>query len=490
MTAAPTAQPNLATTEGQTLPHSLEAEQTLLGTLLLNNDMLDQLEGRLLPEHFFHAFHGQVFATIEKLVAKGFEANPLTVSQNLPEKDTLAPGQDVNALLDKLLSQSYMPEDVNSIASIILSTFLQRQLLTVGQELAQEAQRGGDWEGTLEILTNAEGKLFNLAESGQAQRTAQQLRDPLREVIERAEAAKKRDSYLTGVTSGLKDLDKLIGGFQHSDLIILAARPSMGKTALAVNVASNAASALQLQKPGGAGVAVFSLEMSADQLAARMLSSASGIDSNKLQQGNLNEKDFGRLVSVSNELAEMPLFIDDTPQLHINALRGRARRLVRQHNVGLIVVDYLQLMRGNGRGNDFNRVQEISDISQGLKGIARELNVPVIALSQLSRAVESRDNKRPMLSDLRESGSIEQDADIVMFLYREEYYLEKQLGAKPEEGDEKVQQQLERLEKVRGLTELLISKNRKGSTGGVTLQFQPETTTFHDYAGNVKGYEH
>ncbi len=487
MTAAAQSTPALNTTTSN-LPHSLEAEQTLLGSILLDNDLLDQLEGRLHPEHFYHPFHGHVFETIDKLVAKGFEANPLTVSENLSNKEDLAPGQDVNALLDKLLSQSYMPEDLNSIASIILATYMQRQLLAVGQELSGEAQRGGDWEKTLDILTTTEGKLFNLAESGQSQRTAQQLKNPLKEVIERAEAAKQRDSWLTGVTSGLKDLDKMISGFQHSDLIILAARPSMGKTALSVNVATNAAQALQLQKPGGAGVAVFSLEMSADQLAARILSSASGIDSNKLQQGNLTEQDFGRLVAVSNELAEMPLFIDDTPQLHINALRGRARRLVRQHNVGMIVVDYLQLMRGNGRGNDFNRVQEISDISQGLKAIARELNVPVIALSQLSRAVESRDNKRPMLSDLRESGSIEQDADIVMFLYREDYYLEKQLGAQPEAGDEKVQQQLERLEKVKGLTELLVSKNRKGATGAVTLQFQPETTTFHDYAGNVESH--
>ncbi|MFZ2619266.1 MAG: replicative DNA helicase [Alphaproteobacteria bacterium] len=474
------------------VPHSVEAEQALLGAIMYNNKALDDLGGRLLADHFYVPFHAELFAVMERLINKGFEANPRTLFENL-KRTPFAQEADLSNHLVHMLESAVYTNEILSLAEIIHTHYLQRQMMALGGEMARNASQAHDNTAAQEVLEKTSSELFALAETGNASTTVQDLKKPLQIVIQRAEEARSKDGPV-GLPTGFKDIDDKLGGLQNSDLIILAARPSMGKTAFAGNLTYNIARACQMQR-GGKPVGFFSLEMSADQLASRLLCSAAGVDSIKLQRGDMHDSEFGRVVAASNELAECPIYIDDTPGLSVTALRARARRMKRQFDIGLLVVDYLQLLRAGSGKNQDNRVQEISEISMTLKAIARELNVPVIALSQLSRAVENRDNKRPQLSDLRESGSIEQDADIVMFLYREEYYIEKQLGlvevneAGQEvtetggaEGDKSMTKLRERLEQVRGKVEVLISKNRKGATGVVALTFQPEITTFHNYS--------
>jgi len=470
---------------GLPTPHSVAAEQALLGLLMVNNRQLDDLGGSLIAAHFYVPLHAAIFEALEKLVGRGREANPITIRELLRG----TPFDDEQTMLGHLsgmFENAALGQDVKSLAEIIHTTYLQRQLMGLGDALRVQASTAHKPDEATQVLDAVSGELFKLAETGRGTTTTRNLRDPLIEVIQRAEEARKSGTGLTGVTSGFTDFDNLLGGMQKSDLIILAARPSMGKTSFAINVAQNAASALARNGNNGCAVGVFSLEMSADQIAARMLSSAAGISAQQLSNGHLSDADFRRLAEASGQLAELPFYIDDTPQLSINAMRARARRMKRQYGIGLLIVDYLQLMTGSRGGREENRVQEVSEISQGLKTIARELNIPVIALSQLSRAVESRDNKRPQLADLRESGSIEQDADLVIFLYREEYYLSRQLGAE-EAMDDATQKLREKLEQAKGKCEVLISKNRKGPTGAVTLLFHGETTTFHNYQPTTYG---
>ena len=465
----------------QNAPHSVAAEQALLGLLMVNNRLYDDLQGALLAENFYVPLHSAIFSSLERLINRGREANPITLRETLRG----TPFDDDATLLSHLtgmFENAALGQSVSSLAEIIHTAYLQRQLMGLGQAMAQQAGQAHRPEEAQQVLDSTSGELFRLAETGRSSTTVRGLRDPLIEVLKRAQEARASGSGLTGVSTGFVDIDAMIGGLQKSDLIILAARPSMGKTSLAVNIAQNCAIKRLRGEANGAAVGVFSLEMSADQLAARLLASAAGISSHNLTNGHLSQGDFARLNAASTELAELPMYIDDTPQLSINALRARARRMKRQYGIGLLIVDYLQLMVGTTRGGESNRVQEVSEISQGLKTIARELNVPIMALSQLSRAVEGRDNKRPQLSDLRESGSIEQDADLVIFLYREEYYLERQLGAS-DDNDEKTLKMREKLAQTKGKTELLISKNRKGPTGVVQLMFQGDTTTFHNLAG-------
>lgn len=489
--------PSAAAPAEITYPHSVEAEQGLLGALLYNNTGYDDLGGRLLPEHFYVPFHAEVFSQMERLINKGFEASPLTLREQM-KNAPFAEETDLFRHFTQMLENAQYTQDVIALSEVIHAHYLQRQLLKVGIEIQRDAaEAGADHAKTEETLEAASGELFRLAESGASSTTVQTLKNPLQQVIERAEAARTQGT--SGVPTQFIDLDDKLGGFQNSDLVILAARPSMGKTAFALNMAYNIASRKQRDLPGGKAVGFFSLEMSSDQLAARMLSTASGINSISLSNGTLSDADFGRLIPAVDTLSELPLYLDDTPGLAITALRARARKMKRQYDIGVLFVDYLQLLHGSTKASKDNRVQEVSEISMTLKSIARELNIPVIALSQLSRAVEQRDNKRPQLSDLRESGSIEQDADIVMFLYREEYYLEKQLGLQDrnptntddigdaaELSDSKEEKEMakiqERLQKVRGTVELLISKNRKGATGGVALTFTAETTTFSNHS--------
>lgn len=465
------------------VPHSVAAEQALLGLLMVNNKQLDDLAGALLAEHFYVPLHASIFDALEKLINRGREANPITLRETLRG----TPFDDEQSLLSHLTNMfenASLGQDVKSLSEIIHTTYLQRQLMGLGDSLRQQATTAHRHDEAQQVLEVVSGELFRLAETGSGSTTVRGLRDPLIEVITRAEQARKDGGGVTGVSTGFIDIDNLLGGLHKSDLVILAARPSMGKTSFAVNIAQNAAARLLTGGANGAAVGIFSLEMSADQLASRLLASAAGISSHQLTNGHLSDADFRRLTEAAGTLAELPLYIDDTPQLSVNALRARARRMKRQYGIGLLIVDYLQLMQGSKASSSDNRVQEVSEISQGLKTIARELNIPVIALSQLSRAVEARDNKRPQLSDLRESGSIEQDADLVVFLYREEYYLSRQLGAE-DSMDEKTMKMKEKLEQVRGKTEVLFSKNRKGPTGVVTLLFQAETTTFHNYTGHA-----
>lgn len=459
------------------IPHSAEAEQALLGALIFNNRLYDEIEGSLKDIHFYIPFHRAVFDTIETLIIKGWEASPITIRETMKEKSQYGNQEDLMENLAAMLESGGNTTNIKALREIIFQSFLQRELMEIGSQLNNDAGQKESIKETEELINKVEGDLFSLSETGESHtRGIQGLKTPLQLVLKQAEDAKKQGSEVTGVSTGFIDLDNLLGGWHDSDLVILAARPAMGKTSFALNIAEIAARNSMNGDRLGRPVGFFSLEMSADQLAGRILSSATGITSTALQRGDIKDADFDRLVSQANALNDMPIYIDDTASLHINMLRSRARRMVRQYNVGLIVVDYLQLLRGNGNG--FNRVQEITDISMSLKGIAKELQVPIIALSQLSRAVESRENKRPILSDLRDSGSIEQDADLVLFIHREEYFLEKQISG--DANDESFAELREKLEQVRGQAEIIISKNRKGPTKTVSLQFHGPTTTFHN----------
>jgi replicative DNA helicase len=461
-------------------PHSIPAEQALLGALMLNNRLYDELGGTLLAEQFYVPLHAAVFEAIERLINQGKEASPVTLRTALQGTAFNADGA-LYPHLTAMFDNASRASDVCSLAEVIRSTHVQRCLMALGQSLHHHAATAGD--DTDAIIESAGAELFRLAETGRPEASVRSIREGLREVIAEAEAA-RLGSGLSGVATGYADLDALLGGLQRSDLIVLGARPSMGKTSLLLNIAHNAAARMIRGEANGAAVGVFSLEMSTAQLSQRLLSSAAGMTTQQISRGRVSDGEFTRLVGAAGDLAGLAIHIDDTPALSVNALRTRARRMKRQHGVGLIVVDYLQLMTAPGPRNDHNRVQEISAISQALKQVARELDVPVLAASQLSRSVESRDNKRPQLADLRESGSIEQDADIVMFLYREDYYLSRQVGA-GDEVDAKAAETRDRLQKLRGVTELIVSKNRKGPTDTVRLLFRPQTTTFHDYSARA-----
>lgn len=473
----------------KTLPHNAEAEQAVLGCILKNNQRYDELGGRLQSKHFYVPYHQTLFEIMERLINSGREASPYTVFENL--KNTPFAEEDSKALYDHLKEMFANAEylvDLAKNAEIIATGYLKRELIRIGNDMVSQAPVQEEEEGTLGFVDQLNGELFQLAEQGNsATSTIRNLSQPLVNVINQARIVKEAGSNIIGVTSGYPDLNKVTGGLRKSDLIILAARPSMGKTAFVVNCAMHAARTKYQEKPHGGAVGIFSLEMPCEQLAGRILSSSAGINLQKMSTGDLTEHEFGRLASISNELSDYPIYIDDTPGLSLNALRSRARRMKRQFDIDVIIIDYLQLMRGNRKSSEGNRVQEISEISQGLKHIARELQVPVIALSQLSRAVEQRDNKRPMLSDLRESGSIEQDADIVMFLYREEYYLQQELGSMVEGEaavDDKMAKLQDAFEQAKGKAELIVSKNRNGPIGNVKLQFNKELATFNSLAGD------
>lgn len=457
-------------------PHSSEVEQALLGLLMLNNDYFDEIEGYLLQDHFYVKFHGAIFDTIHVLLQKGFEASPMTIRENM--KNTYEGDGDLVEHLASIMENASHAFRVKDLATIILNYYQQRQLIHIGEELISDAKDVpvANQESAIQNLMDAtEHRIFQLTERGTSN-TFQDLKNPIINVLHSIEEAKKHKGKLVGVTTGLKKMDEMLGGLHPGELVIVAARPSMGKTALAINYAQNAAAALKNENSSGAAVGVFSMEMSAEQLTTRIMASEARVDSHKIVDGTIEEDDFQRLMMCANTLREMPIIIDDTPQLPISALRSRVRKMKRQYDIGMVIVDYLQLMKGSSNRPE-SRVQEISEISQGLKSIAREMNLPVVALSQLSRSVESRDNKRPIMSDLRESGSIEQDADVIMFIYREEYYLAKTMPP----PEERTPEQQEELDKIEGKAEIIISKNRKGPTGNVAVTFLPQYTQFCNY---------
>ena len=475
-------------------PSNTEAEQALLGAIFRNNLAHSRVSDFLEPEHFSNAVHARIYAAIGKLIERGQLANPVTL-KNLFDQDGALAEIGGAQYLTRLAESAVTIINAEEYGRRIHDLHLRRQLIGVGEDVVNDAFRHDLDDDAVNQIERAEQKLFELASTGQAEGGLRPFRAALTEAIELAQVAFKRDGKTVGVATDFIDLDKKLGGLHPSDLIIAAGRPGMGKTAFATNIAFNAAKAYRTI-PGpdgrpvaedGAVIGFFSLEMSAEQLATRILAEESGVPSDRIRRGDVRKEDFDKFVAASTRLQSVPLYIDDTPALSVAALRTRARRLKRQQGLGLIIVDYLQLMRpsSTGRGQE-NRVQEISEITRGLKAIAKELNVPVLALSQLSRAVEQREDKRPQLADLRESGSIEQDADVVMFIFREEYYLWRseptpQAGEDDKKFNDKHEKWKERCTATEGLAEIIIAKQRHGPIGTVRLTFEGETTKFSNH---------
>jgi replicative DNA helicase len=452
-------------------PHNFEAEQALLGAILVNNAAYQRVAEFLRPEHFADPLHGKLFDSLSKLIERGQVVSAVTLKTYV-ENDEDMKTVGGPAYLAQLASASVHVIDAAAFGRAIHDLYLRRQLIDLGEEVVNGAFAGDVDETALQQIEVAEKKLYDLATTGQTEGGFKSFRTSLTEAMVAAEAAYHRAGQLNGVATGLFQLDQLLGGLHRSDLIILAARPAMGKSALATNIGFNAAKSYREEivdgvpkVVDGAVVGFFSLEMSAEQLATRMLSEQAELPSEKIRKGELLPPDFDRVMNISRELEHLNFFIDDTPALSIAGLRTRARRLKRTHGLGLIIVDYLQLLAPSGKSRQENRVQEVSEITRGLKTLAKELDVPVVALSQLSRAVEQRGgDKKPILSDLRESGAIEQDADLVMFIYREEYYDRE--SERPGEAD------------------IIIAKHRNGPVGEVVLSFQKEYPKFMNYAGD------
>ncbi|MEM7650517.1 MAG: replicative DNA helicase [Pseudomonadota bacterium] len=468
------------------LPHNIDAEQGLIGALLVDNRAVEKMGDFLKSAHFFMPAHQRIYESILTLIDRGQTASPVTLKNYFETDDDLKDVGGAEYLVD-LAASVVSVVNVSDYARTIYDLHLRRELITLGEDVVNESYNHTLDADATSTIEQAEARLFDLAETGDVKGGFITLRDSVLTAIEHAEKAFQSDGNVTGVTSGLIDVDKKLGGFQSSDLLILAGRPSMGKTALAVNWAFNAAKAYaESGGQEGARVAFFSLEMAAEQLAGRILSEQSGISGDAIRKGNIKQDDFRAFVEASQKMSQVPLYIDDTPALSISAVRTRARRLKRQHGLDMLVVDYLQLLRGTGskRGQE-NRVQEVSEITQGLKAIAKELNIPVIALSQLSRQVEQREDKRPQLADLRESGSIEQDADVVMFVYREEYYLSR---TEPEPGTEKHMKWQESMERAHNIGECIVAKQRHGPIGIVKMFFDPNITRFSDLDPNHMSY--
>lgn len=474
-------------------PHNIEAEQALLGAIFQSNRAYERVSEFLTPDHFSNVLHARIYATCGRLIEQGHIANPLTLKAYL-EQDPLLQDAGGPQYLAQLANAVVTIVNAADYGRLIHDLALRRELIDLGQTMVNDAFVV-DFERTaMNQIEGAEQKLYDLATTGHQEGGFQEFRLALNTAVSMAEAAHRREGQLSGVPTALADLDKKLGGLHPSDLLILAGRPSMGKTALATNIAFNAARLYKERVDAsgnrevvdGAKVAFFSLEMSAEQLATRLLAQEAEISSHKIRTGELSKEDFKRMVQISQELHTLPLYIDDTPALSVSAVRTRCRRLARQHGLGLVVIDYLQLLSGTPGVRSENRVNEVSAITRGLKALAKELNVPVIALSQLSRAVEQRDDKRPQLSDLRESGSIEQDADVVMFVYREEYYLSRAEPArKGDENEDRFQERhrvwMERCEKAHNVAEVIVAKQRHGPIGTVNLYFDGNYTKFGNY---------
>jgi replicative DNA helicase len=476
------------------LPQNIEAEAALLGALMIDNRLAEDIQIKLRPEHFYEPLHARIYESILKLIDRNMIASPVTL-RPLFEADVEMKELGGPAYLAQLTGSGAAIIGARDFAEQIYELALLRALIGVGREMVENALDTSEEVDPKGQIEAAESALYRVAEEGGGEGSVKSFAQATRMAVQMAEKALNTGGGLSGVTTGLDSVNGKTGGLHHSDLLILAGRPGMGKTSLATNIAFNACQRLvrdledgiPAEKSAGAAVAFFSLEMSADQLATRILSEQSGISSENLRMGKISQQDFRNLARAAAELEGLPLYIDDTPGLTIAALRTRARRLKRQKGIGFIVVDYLQLLQGSGKGGQDNRVQEISEISRGLKTLAKELNVPVMALSQLSRAVESRENKRPQLSDLRESGSIEQDADIVMFVYREEYYVNftKPKEASAAAGDDAsavaaFEEWQRAMGDVHGRAEVIIAKQRHGATGTVTLKFESKITRFSD----------
>ncbi len=462
--------PDAGTPAFRSAPHNIEAEQSLLGAILVNNDAFYRVSDFLEPKHFFEPIHQTIFETAGSLIRMGKVATPVTLKTFLPA-DTDIGGMTVGQYLARLAAEATTIINAQDYGRTVYDMSLRRDLI----DFTPRTQ-----------IEDAERQLYELAESGRYDGGFQRFSQALTTAVDMAAKAFQRDGSLSGIATGLRDLDTKMGGLQASDLIIVAGRPGMGKTALATNIAYNIARAhrAEVQADGtmksvnGGIVGFFSCEMSAEQLATRILAEQTSIASSMIRRGGISEADFEKIRDYSIELQSLPLYVDETGGLSISQLTARARRLKRQKGLDMIVIDYIQLLQGSGKKSD-NRVQEVTEITTNLKALAKELNVPIIALSQLSRQVENRDDKRPQLADLRESGSIEQDADVVIFVYREEYYL---ANKEPRIGTPEYEKWQLDMSLVHGKAEIIIGKQRHGPTGTVEVQFEGQFTRFSDLA--------
>ena len=464
-------------------PHNLEAEQALLGAILVNNEAIDRVSSFLKPTHFYDTLHGRLYEAASKLILGGKRATPITLKTFFQAAEPVGE-LTVPQYLGRLAANATTIINAEDYGRTIYDLAIRRQLIGIGETMVNTAFDSPiDAEPAVQI-EDAEQKLYELAETGKYGSGFEPFSSALTDAIDMAANAYRRDGGLSGLATGFSDLDQRMGGLQPSDLIIIAGRPSMGKTALATNIAYHVAKTYRRDDESdhavdGAVVGFFSLEMSAEQLATRIIAEQAHIPSERIRRGRIDSDEFDRIVEVSQELQNLPLYIDQTGGITVAQLAARARRLKRQRSLGFIVVDYLQLLSGSSRRAAEGRVQEVSEITTGLKALAKELHVPVLALSQLSRQVEQREDKRPQLSDLRESGSIEQDADVVLFVFRQEYYLER---SQPRENTEEHRQWQEEMNAVTGKAEVIIGKQRHGPTGTVQLQFTPEFTRFGNLA--------
>ena len=457
------------------LPNNIEAEQSIIGSILLNNEIFDEINLLINSKNFYDPMHQKIYMAIEKLIYSGMLANPITLKNYFEnEKDEL----NIPNYLFKITKFSTSSRQAIEYSKLIYDLYVKRELIKISENIIDTAKLNDLDNDGKSIIENFEKSLFDLAEKGSFSSSLVKFDEAMKMTIEMASSAYKNEEGIVGVPTGLTDLDYRLGGFHKSDLLIIAGRPSMGKTALATNIAFNAAK--KIQNDGRKStIAFFSLEMSSEQLSTRILAEQSRIKSNDIRRGKISEEQFDKFIEISKNISELPLYIDETPAISIAALSNRARRIKRLYGLDMVVVDYIQLMKASNFRE--GRVQEISEITQGLKALAKELSVPVLALSQLSRAVEHRDDKKPQLSDLRESGSIEQDADVVMFVYREAYYLQ---GKEPRPATVEHAEWQAKMNDISHLAEIIIGKQRHGPTGNVMLEFEAMFTKFKDLQNN------
>jgi len=466
---------NIIKNKLEELPNNIEAEQSVIGSILLSNEIFDEINMLISSKNFYDPMHQKIFEAIESLIYKGLLANPITLKNYFEnEKDEL----NIPEYLVKITKFSSSTRQTVEYSKLIYDLFVKRELIKISGDIIDSAKLNDIDNDGQKIIENFEKSLFDLAEKGSFSSSLVKFDEAMRLTIEMASNAYKNEEGIVGVPSGLTDLDDRLGGLHKSDLVIIAGRPSMGKTALATNIAFNAAKKIQ-EDGRKSSIAFFSLEMSSEQLSTRILAEQSRIKSNDIRRGRISEEQFDKFIETSKNVSELPLYIDETPAISIAALSNRARRIKRLYGLDMVVIDYIQLMRASNFKD--GRVQEISEITQGLKALAKELSVPVLALSQLSRAVEQRDDKKPQLADLRESGSIEQDADVVMFVYREAYYLERK---EPRPATVEHAEWQAKMNEVSNLAEIIIGKQRHGPTGNIMLEFEAMFTKFKDIQNN------
>ena len=457
------------------LPNNIEAEQSVIGSILFYNEIFDEISTIINSKNFYDPMHQKIFSAIEKLIYSGMLANPITLKNHFEnDKDKL----NIPEYLVKITKFSTSNRQAIEYSKIIYDLFVKRELIKISENIIDTAILNDIDQNGQNIIENSEKALFDLAEKGSVGSSLIKFDTALKMTIDMASSAYKNDEGIVGVPTGLRDLDDKLGGLHKSDLVIIAGRPSMGKTALATNIAFNAAKKIQNDGKKST-IAFFSLEMSSEQLSTRILAEQSRIKSNAIRRGRISEEQFDKFIETSKNISELPLYIDETPAISIAALSNRARRIKRLYGLDMVIVDYIQLMTAAQKKD--GRVQEISEITQGLKALAKELSIPVLALSQLSRAVEQRDNNKPQLADLRESGSIEQDADVVMFVYREAYYLERK---EPRPATVEYAEWQAKMSEVSNVAEIIVGKQRHGPTGNVFLEFEAMFTKFKDIQNN------